>query len=247
MRKIIMMLILLLTWTMASAQSGLPKNLSLGARLDVGLMGILSDAEIDVYPSNGGLGGTLSFNVAYRLAGNFYVHSGLGLDYRNYFVFFEQDYYCDCMFEDEETGEMYVPAGYTKTSSEMYQQFFLEIPILAQWRIPGIIFAEAGVVLDLMLADVYSSDYSWEVDGDTFNNLYGVSLAAGIGHAFDSGLFLDLRVTYQLTDLINSSKLIHNYADEWNDGDNDGYEELLETVGSYHNLLKIRLGVGYWF
>ncbi|SHH12741.1 Outer membrane protein beta-barrel domain-containing protein [Fibrobacter sp. UWH9] len=254
MRKLVAVLVIMLSLNAMAAT--LSEKLGLGARFGMGLMWTKTDAVPDIYPSNGGVYGTLSFDFAYGLTDHFYLHSGIGLDYRNYSVYTSVD--CGEMVAplDSETGEVlgemcHADCGYD--GYEMLQQYFIEIPIFAQWRIPGILFVEGGVVLDFMVAktyDYYTTEFKEQALDHGRN--YGVSLAAAVGHVFDFGLFVDLRASYQLTDLVDADKVRYKYGYGWGSVDVDGnvesyYKEASTAIGSYYKLLKIQLGIGYWF
>lgn len=60
MRKFIIMLMLFSMATFAAAPQ---KSLELGARLGASLMYLTTDSEEDIYPSNGGFGAALSFDL----------------------------------------------------------------------------------------------------------------------------------------------------------------------------------------
>ncbi|MCQ2091142.1 MAG: hypothetical protein MJY85_00530, partial [Fibrobacter sp.] len=94
MRKLMILLAVMLIPLNAFAEgnnsSNLFNKLEFGTRFGAGLMYVITDSEKDYYPSNGGPWGSLSFDVAYGLTENLYLHSGVGLDYRIFFVYIEK-------------------------------------------------------------------------------------------------------------------------------------------------------------
>jgi len=158
MRKLMSVLTMLLLPLGAFAGTATDNSLTLGTRLGAGLFYVVSDADANIYPSEGGLNGSLSFDVAYNLTGNLYLHSGLGLSYLNSFVYEEESSYCcvaplDTVNDNSSSDGRevdfhgYSSGGYWK----YYQSLSLEIPLLVQWRIPGILFLEAGVSVDVIV------------------------------------------------------------------------------------------------
>lgn len=218
-------------WAEASNSSIVSSKLELGTRFGAGLMYVISDSEDDVYPSNGGLGGTLSFDVAYGLTEKLYLHSGVGLDYRNIFVYVEREFGCDYdAFEDENESYHHSISGHSE-GFEYYQSLQLEIPLLLQWRIPRILFVEGGASLDVLFWNKTKGNMGAVLRGGDvvmdLSNGFGVNLIAGFGRQFANGLFLDFRTSFRINDLIVADRP--------------------ESYGSYYKLLKFQLGVGYWF
>ncbi len=246
-------------WAEASNSSSSFDKLEFGTRLGAGLMYVITDSEKDYYPSNGGPWGSLSFDVAYGLTENLYLHSGVGLDYRIFFVYIEalagdvldydvgeeQDAYDKC------EGSVYCGREHW----EYNQTFLLNIPVLLQWRIPHILFFEAGIVFDLLLGTIENQDDGWR--GEPYRNRdeesrLGVNVAMGIGHQFKSGLFIDFRTLFRVNDLIDADKFADSYFIPVQEFDGDGnvvfdFMDYSEPYGSYYKMLKFQLGVGYWF
>lgn len=226
MRKFIIMLMLLSVAAFAAAPQ---KPLELGARLGASLMYVTTDSEEDIYPSNGGFGAALSFDVAYGFTDRLYLHSGLGVDFRGFAA---------SVTESAVKVGCLEGCSYETTEDLKYSlTWALEMPLLLQWRIPGIAFFEAGAVFDVQVATKGNGTVNETPDSvEDLNHTFGVSLAVGIGHKFNSGLSLDFRILYQLTDLID--------ADAFGNFDLD---EKFVPYGSYYNLLKFQIGVGYFF
>lgn len=229
MRKLVIALIVMALVSGAFAGEKL-KSLELGARLGANFMYVITDSEVDPYPSDGALGGTLSFDVAYGLTSHLFIHSGIGLEYRLFMVFESVD---ETPLGCEENCDY-------KTVSEDFEYFMewlVEMPLLLQWRVPGIAFFEAGALFDLLVDSKGHGPVKGTADWvEDLNNSFGVSLVAGIGHKFDIGLSIDFRALFQLTDLLE--------ADGLGFLDIDGN---FVPSGSYYKLLKFQLGFGYWF
>lgn len=256
MRKQIIMLAVLLMPLSALAQSDASKRLELGARLGAGLMYVITDSGHDIYPSNGGFGGVLSFDLAYNLSGNLYIHSGLGLDYRLFLVYEEYDTGVDVDVLDADDAARYEGLTYEDASWNYYQAFVLEIPLLLQWRFPGILFVEAGALVDLQLASLSDGRMGSVYEDDdgrkkNINKIFDVSVVAGIGHKFTSGLSVDFRIAYQLTNLVDLDEygvyVTENVIEVSSDGNTSISKINFDSFGSYYNLLKLQIGVGYWF
>jgi hypothetical protein len=208
-------------------------NLDIGTRLSWGTVGIVSDSERDYYTNGVGDAVTFSFDIAYRLSPKIYLHSGLGLDFRYFSSYVEMGNNCD--------GS----CGGTWKGDESDALFYLEIPMLAQLRIPGILFLEAGPFVNVFL----TKKEELVGPGRYLNNqcydesLFGAGAALGIGHVFDNGFFIDLRLTYQFTDVADTERisLAQRLQLEENSREPDKWD------GSYIMLNKLQLGIGYWF
>ena len=209
------------------------RKLDIGARLSGGSVGIVTDSEWDYYTNGVGNAITLSFDVAYRLSPKFYLHSGLGLDFRYFSSYVEMGNNCD--------GS----CGGTWKGDEWDALFYLEIPMLVQLRIPGILFLEVGPFVNVFLAKKeelvgpgrYLNNQCYDV------SLFGAGAALGIGHVFDNGFFIDLRLTYQFTDIADTERicLAQRLLPEENSREPDKWD------GSYIILNKLQIGIGYWF
>ena len=209
------------------------RKLDMGVRLSGGSVGIVTDSEWDYYTNGVGNAVTLSFDMAYRLSPKFYLHSGLGLDFRYFSSYVEMGNNCD--------GS----CGGTWKGDEWDALFYLEIPMLVQFRIPGILFLEVGPFVNVFLA----KKEELVGPGRYLNNqyydemLFGAGAALGIGHVFDNGFFIDLRLTYQFTDVADTERisLAQRLQPEENSRETDKWD------GSYIMLNKLQLGIGYWF
>ena len=131
---------------------------------------------------------------------------------------------------------------------------------MAQFQIPEIIYFEAGFVFDFML--MRHSDYfepkEFRNDRCHDDRFFGAGLSVGLGHEFSFGLFVDVHLSYQLTDVVTVNKTCGSYTvSGWNSRtDNATGTESVEKefeyidegmVGSYYVFNKIQLGIGYWF
>ena len=208
-------------------------NFDKGLRLSWGSVGVVTDSEWDYYSNGVGDAVTLSFDMAYRLSPKFYLHSGLGLDFRYFSSHVE--------IGDDCEGS----CGGTWEGDDWDALFYLEIPVLAQLRIPGILFLEVGPFVNVFLA----KKEELVGPGRYLNNqyydemLFGAGAALGIGHVFDNGFFIDLRLTYQFTDVADTERinLAQRLQPEENSREPDKWD------GSYIMLNKLQLGIGYWF
>ena len=209
------------------------RKLDMGVRLSGGSVGIVTDSEWDYYTNGVGDAVTLSFDMAYRLSSKFYLHSGLGLDFRYFSSYVEMGNDCD--------GS----CGGTWKGDEWDALFYLEIPMLVQLRIPGILFLEVGPFVNVFLA----KKEELVGPGRYLNNqcydesLFGAGAELGIGHVFDNGFFIDLRLTYQFTDIADTERicLAQRLLPEENSREPDKWD------GSYIILNKLQIGIGYWF
>lgn len=209
------------------------RKLDMGVRLSGGSVGIVTDSEWDYYTNGVGDAVTLSFDMAYRLSSKFYLHSGLGLDFRYFSSYVEMGNDCD-----GSCGGMW-------KGDEWDALFYLEIPMLVQLRIPGILFLEVGPFVNVFLA----KKEELVGPGRYLNNqcydesLFGAGAALGIGHVFDNGFFIDLRLTYQFTDIADTERicLAQRLLPEENSREPDKWD------GSYIILNKLQIGIGYWF
>lgn len=246
MRKLIIMLaVLLMPWGAFASNA-----LELGVRLGADIMYVVTDSDHDIYPSNGGFGGALSFDVAYGLTKNLYVRSGVGVDYRMFMVTVEEDLsYCypgttDCGESSEADSDI-----------EYYQALFVEIPLLLQWRIPDVVYFEGGLLADVKIFSKAKGNMnSVQDDSDNsydYNKGYGFSVVAGVGHKFKSGLSLDFRTSFQFTDLVDADAIgvweSPNMIVVGPDGIGGPMPYECDPYGSYYKLLKFQVGVGYWF
>ena len=236
----------------ANDSSGSPWRFGVG--LGAGFINVITDAEWDIYSgyeetvdmTSKGLDISLSFDVAYDVSRYLRLHSGVGLDYR-YII-------SNCV----ESYFMGVEKKDSKSCSINTMQFYLEVPLMVQLKIPGMMFFEVGPVFDVLLhshTDSYMPPESNSYKSNPFKNRrFAASVAAGVGHEFLSGFFVDFMVSYQFTDLVDrDSKDV-----EWNpvverlmtDEPVAMNEDLLPNdnrAGTYYKLIKFKLGVGFWW
>ena len=88
-------------------------------------------------------------------------------------------------------------------------------------------------------------------------SLFGTGAALGIGHVFDNGIFVDLRLTYQFTDVVDTQVSCDAQVIQAGESRRDTeseektttvmYEEPDKWDGSYIILNKLQIGIGYWF
>ena len=226
-------------------------SLHMGGHAGINYVSTFSDAYWnDIYADRAGLGTTLSFDVLYRFIPLFSLHSGVGLDYR-YFSSSYQESGLVCLNSDDpdlcESGW----SGYDKD-----YLLYLEIPFLAQVHIPHVIYFEVGPVFDFLLMRI--SDYfepkEYRTDKCLEDRVFGTGISVGIGHEFASGLFVDLRVSYQFTDLARVAANCGDRDDigwEYVKNPETGAEEKVYHVTDYpdryYKFGKVQLGVGYWW
>ena len=112
----------------AESAAATDRPLRLGTHLNLSKVNEITDAPWGVYADGVGSGATLSFDVQYKFLPWLYLHSGIGLDYR-YFASEHQEMSLEC---DCERG------GFWSGKNKDYL-LYLEVPLLAQAQIPGII------------------------------------------------------------------------------------------------------------
>ncbi len=231
-----------------SATAAADKPLRFGTHLNLNSVGEMTDAPWGVYADVVGYGATLSFDVSYHISKNLFLHSGVGLDYR-YFASEDQELSIDC------AGGC---GGAWKGKNKDYL-LYLEVPLLAQAQIPGIIYFEAGPVFDFLLMRKSEFFVPKEHRSDKCHDdrFFGAGVSIGLGHTFSFGLFIDAHLSYQLTDVVSVDKTCGSYTISWGGSriDNESGKETVEKeeyieeslVGSYYLFHKIQLGIGYWF
>jgi len=225
------------------------KLLRLGVHAGANRIVEITDAPWGVYADGVGNGVTLSFEVSYHISKNLYLHSGAGLDYR-YFASEDQELYIGC---DGDCG------GHWKGKNKDYL-LYLEVPLLAQVQIPGIIYFEAGPFFDFLLMRKSEFYIPKEHRSDKCHDdrFFGAGLSVGVGHEFSFGLFVDVRLSYQLTDVVSVNKTCGSYTvSSWSNRTENttGTESVKQEsgyidesiVGSYYLFNKVQLGIGYWF
>ena len=218
----------------------------LGSRMGLTGIDVVTDAEREVYASNYGQGGALTIDAAIEVASNFYLHVAAGLDYRWFDDFGVLKIECD-----GDCGGYW--NGYNETSF-----LYLELPLLTQWRTSAL-FLEIGPVIDLLLVkdEDYFAPSKYRAERCYEDNRFGAGISAGVGHIFSFGLFVDVRVTYQLTDVVEDRKgclTLKSVEYEMQmdaNGDTTDVKIVSESSeyvgGSYYKLMKYQIGVGYWF
>lgn len=223
-------------------------SLNYGVHLGADIYSVMSDTEREIYPSHGGFGGELSFDVMYKISRKLYLHPAVGVEYRDFRMYEEGNVSADC-------GR---GCGSESWKGDDVNSFvYLDIPVMVQWRIPRIIYLEVGAFVDVLLLaheeNVRPEKYRTPRCFD--DRQLGAGVAAGLGHEFSSGLFVDLRVSFQLTDLVDGDRRsLTNVHEEFEMREENGeyhtkvvgrHEEYVG--GDYYKLLKLQIGVGYWF
>ena len=246
----IAVVVLLLAHGAESAPASTDKPLRLGTHLNLNNVGEITDTPWGIYADGVGYGATLSFDALYQLSNRFALHSSVGLDYR-YFISGDSQTggsSCDC-------GDGNSWEGHNKD-----YLLYLEIPVLAQFQIPEIIYFEVGPVFDflLMRKSEFYIPKEHRQDKCHDDRIWGAGGTVGVGHTFSFGLFVDVHISYQFTDLVTVDEKCGSYTVSGVQSFTDMQtgtehtEKLYEyidkkMVGSYYWLNKIQLGVGYWF
>ncbi|MBR4784558.1 MAG: outer membrane beta-barrel protein [Fibrobacter sp.] len=225
-------------------------SLELGTRLGAQISTLYTDAHWGPYPDISGRGGVFSLDMAYGFSEYFYVHAEVGLDYRNFYTYGEIGIPCASI-----DGE---PCGGNWKGNDEISLFYLEIPLMAQWRTPAL-FLELGPVFDILLRvdEEYILPEKYRTKRGYKDKRFGTGFAAGLGHIFDFGLSIDLRVSFQFTDVVDDDKktlTAHAEEYEWH-YDMETQETSYRKVegsneymgGSYYKLMKVQFGIGYWF
>lgn len=229
------------------------KPLDVGVRLGAQISNLMTDANWGPYPDISGPGGVLSVDFSHGFTDNFYLHTALGLDYRTFYAYGEIGIPCAALEGEESCGGYW--EGYDVNSF-----FYLEIPVMAQWRTSAL-FLEAGPVFNVMLFSdkeyVLPEKYRAQSDGCYEDERFGAGVVAGIGHMFGFGLSVDARVSLQLTDVVSGGeKCLTMHSEEvemsLDPQTGDATTKLLWESdeymgGSYYKLLKYQIGIGYWF
>lgn len=223
----------------ASDSGGSPWRFGVG--LGAGFANVITDADWDIYSgyedkvemTPKGFDLSLSLDVAYDVSQSLRLRSGVGLDYRYIFSSCVESYFVGVEKKD------------SKSCSVNTMQFYLEVPLMVQLKVPGIVFFEVGPVFDVLLhshTDSYMPPESDSHKSDTFKNRrFAASVAAGVGHEFSSGFFVDFQVSYQFTDLVDcDSKKVGKIVV------NDYVLPYEDYTGTYYKLMKFKLGVGFW-
>lgn len=223
-------------------------SLNYGVRLGADIYSVMSDTEREIYPSHGGFGGELSFDVMYKISRKLYLHPAVGVEYRDFRMYEEGNVSAACGRGcDSESWK----------GDDVNSFVYLDIPVMVQWRIPRILYLEAGAFVDvLLLAHEENVRPEKSRTPRCFDDRQlGAGVAAGLGHEFSSGLFVDLRVSFQLTDLVDGDRRsLTNVREEFEMREENGeyhtkvvgrHEEYVG--GDYYKLLKLQIGVGYWF
>ena len=229
------------------------RALDVGVRLGAQISGVLTDAKWGPYPDITGPGGAFSFGLSRGITDHFYLHTELALDYRTFFIYGEIGIPCVALEGEEPCGGYW--EGYDRKTL-----LYLEVPVMAQWRTSALFF-EMGPVLDVMLYSgeeyILPEKHRSESDACYEDKRLGAGVAAGVGHVFDFGLSVDARVTFQFTDIVNGDKACLTMQNSesvlWQDHETGEihvettYDEPEYMGGTYYRLLKIQLGIGYWF
>ena len=242
------LLLLVCVYTAAGAAEKTDGKL-FGVRLGAQISNLITDAHWGPYPDISGPGGLFSFDVAFPVSEHFYIHPAIGLDNRNFFTYGEIGIPCAALEGEEPCGGYW--EGYDVNSF-----FYLEIPVMAQWRTSAL-FLEAGPVVDILLRmnedyilpEKYRNDRCYE------DKRFGAGVVAGVGHMFDFGLSIDARVSFQFTDLVEGDKecltSTRVESEMWEENGKIHTRVVSSSSeymgGSYYKLLKLQLGIGYWF
>lgn len=221
-------------------------SLNYGIRLGADVYSVISDTEREIYPSHGGFGGEISFNMMYRVGQNLYLHPAVGVEYRDFRTYVE--------VASAGCGS---GCGGGWEGYDVNSFVYLDIPVMVQWQIPRILYFEVGAFVDVLLFA-----HEENVRPEKFRNervfddrRFGAGVAAGLGHEFSSGLFIDTRVSFQLTDLVDGDRRrLTDVREELEMREENG--EYHTTViahhedylgGDYYKLLKFQVGIGFWF
>lgn len=251
--RLVVVLLACVLWLMGSAalaaEKADGKPLHLGGHLGINYMNTFSDLYwYDIYADETGFGTTLSFDVSYRFTPWFSLHSGVGLDYR-YFGSDYQERDVECL-----DGSNHCEKGLSGYDKDYL--LYLEVPFLAQLHFFNVIYFEVGPVFDFLL--MRKSDYfepeEYRTDKCLEDRNFGTGISVGVGHEFASGLFVDLRVSYQVTGLSRNVANCGDYDDigwEYVKNPETGVEEKVYHITDYpkreYKFGKVQLGVGYWF
>ena len=215
------LLLLVCVYTAAGAAEKTDGKL-FGVRLGAQISNLITDAHWGPYPDISGPGGMLSFDVAFPVSEHFYIHPAIGLDNRNYFTYGEIGIPCVALEGEEPCG------GYWEGSV---------VDILLHMN------------EDYILPEKYRNDRCYE------DKRIGAGVAAGVGHVFDFGLSIDARVSFQFTDLVEGDKecltSTRVESEMWEENGEIHTRVVSSSSeymgGSYYKLLKLQLGIGYWF
>ena len=223
-------------------------TMAYGVRLGADIYSVISDAEREIYPSQGGFGGELSFDVMYKISQKLYLHPAVCVEYRDFRAYEEGNVSADCDWG----------CGSESWKGDDVNSFvYLDIPVMVQWRIPRILYFEAGAFVDILLFahEEFARPERFRTPRGYDDKQFGAGVAAGLGHEFSSGLFIDLRVLFQFTDLVDGDRGgLTNVLEEFEMREENG-EYHTKVVsrhedyqgGDYYKLLKLQVGIGYWF
>ena len=244
-----------------SSANSADKPLRLGTHVSFNHVGEITDATWGVYADGVGYGATLSLDVSYRFSPWLLLHSGVGLDYR----YFSSEFQHGSLESLNSTCLIgspceYDDGGYSWSGYDKDYLLYLEIPLLAQFQIPNVVYFEVGPVFDfkLMRKSDHPEPEGAREDKCQEDRFAGAGISVGIGHEFSFGLFIDLRLSYQLTDVVSVDKNCGSYTvtvwksyldpetgETISEKDFD-YASDIES-GTYFLFNKIQLGIGYWF
>ena len=246
------LLLLVCVYTAAGAAEKTDGKL-FGVRLGAQISNLITDAHWGPYPDISGPGGMLSVDFSHGFTDNFYLHTALGLDYRNFYTYGEIGIPCASLEGEEPCGGSW--EGYDRKTL-----LYLEVPVMAQWH-TSVVFVEAGPVIDVMLYSdedhILPERFRSQSDACYEDKRFGAGVVAGVGHVFDFGLSIDARVSFQFTDVVSGDKkclTAHSEESELRVDVETGdttVAKIWETDeymgGSYYKLLKYQIGIGYWF
>jgi len=222
-----------------------------GVRLAPEIVNLMTDAQWEPYPQISGPGGIFSLEGLYAVTGHVYFHPSAGIDFRTFYTELEIGIPCATLEGEEPCG------GYWE-GEDRNSFLYLEFPLLVQWK-SSILFVELGPVFDILLfsKEEYVLPEKYRSERHYEDRRFGAGVAAGIGHAFDFGLFVDARVLFQFTDVVEGKReglmlrqeeQMVSYDPETGETTAAKLSESGEYMGgSYYRLMKWQIGIGYWF
>lgn len=221
-------------------------SLNYGVRLGAEANTVVSDTKRDIYTSQAGVGGEISFDVAYKISERLYLHPALGVEYRDFRTYVE--------VASAGCGS---GCGGGWEGYDVNSLVYLDVPVMVQWRIPRVVYFEAGPVFDILLLshEEYAGPDAHHTERCFEDRRFGAGVAAGVGHEFASGFFVDMRVSFQFTDLVEGDRRCLTLVREEFEMREENGEYHTRVVdrheeyegGDYYNLLKFQVGFGYWF
>ncbi|MCQ2122622.1 MAG: PorT family protein [Fibrobacter sp.] len=248
MQRLIAVLIL---WFSSFVMAGFG-NFDIGARGSLSGMRIHTDGP-NIYSSEVAIGDGISLDLSYRFNDIVFLHSGVGVDYRKFSGYAgDPNKACFCPAEgpcdpcDDGNGNPW----------KIDKFWFMEIPLFIQARSPTGSFIEGGLVFDVLMDHrterrfIYESGEKESLASHT--NKFGANIAVAMGNVFPSGFFVDFRLMYRLNDLVEAHSVCTDvtktvwYYNSWDDV-TEVTEQRRVYSATFYRMLKVQLGVGYWF